>query len=197
MTIKSPTKAQKTSMELLESSPGGITVSDIIGIISNHGLNHVDSFMVTISAWSPFWEELDEDGERWYHSIKYNYLYPDSVSDLPKKRQRAKKIPAKKRANLENPGDYAWIKIDRQTLTMVKTVAADAGNTMLDWLTVAIDAKLAKGQPEKSPECTWKFTTLAGVRLPRDLVRRVKKAIIGTDLTIGEFCREAAKERMG
>jgi len=197
-TPRHPTKAQRDVIALLESSPGGITIADVRTVITKYTLVHISSFMVSLSAWSVFWEETDpDDGEIWYHSIKFDHLYPDHHFKPQPRPVKTVKRPMKIRGNLENPGNYAWIKIDRKTCNQVKAVATESGQTMLIWLADAIGKKLDRTGKIEIQEPTWKYTTLAGVRLPRDLINRVKKAIIGTEYTIGEFCREAAREKMG
>ena len=196
-TPRHPTKAQRDVITLLESSPGGITIADVRMVIAKYTLVHIGSFMISLSAWSVFWEEIDpDDGEIWYHSIKFDHLYPDHHFKPQPHPVKTVKLPMKIRGNLENPVNYAWIKIDRETCNQVKAVATESGQTMLIWFADAVAQKLECKNKIELPEPTWKYTTLAGVRMPRDLIRQVKKAVIGTELTIVEFCREAAREKM-
>ena len=117
-----PTFMQRSVLSLLSISPGGVLESEIRSIIRGAVF---DSFMTSLEPYAVIWEEIDDEGETWYHMEKILF-------------------------------------------------STEKGFVM--------------EKPEKPDQCS--------VRVSRELVTRVKIAIAGSKITIGEFFEQAVKKEM-
>lgn len=119
-------------ISLLESSPGGITCSDIKSVMGDMKQTAIDALMNSLGDSLALWQEQDDSGDQWYHHPKFNHLYDKGEPSMANsgKYKRGRKIRA--------------ASIDEETYRKIKRHLADSDCTLVEFLTTAAEEKLAR-----------------------------------------------------